>query len=84
MSIDEVVAYAQRGRGERKRPSFGWASLTPAEHDVADLAAQGLRNAEIADKLFISPGTVRTHLSRVFSKLGVTNRTQLAAQARSR
>ncbi|MDT5017302.1 MAG: hypothetical protein QOD39_3462, partial [Mycobacterium sp.] len=41
MSTDEAIAYAQRGRGERKRPSSGWESLTPAEHDVVRLVCEG-------------------------------------------
>jgi hypothetical protein len=41
LSTEEAIAYAQRGRGERKRPSSGWASLTPAELDVVRLACEG-------------------------------------------
>jgi DNA-binding CsgD family transcriptional regulator len=84
MTLDAAVAYASRGRGERKRPSSGWASLTPAEREVVGLVAEGLRNADIADRLFVSPSTVKTHLSHVFSKLGVTTRAQLAALATRR
>jgi predicted ATPase/class 3 adenylate cyclase/DNA-binding CsgD family transcriptional regulator len=80
MSIDEAIAYAQRGRGERKRPSTGWASLTPAEHDVVKLVAEGLTNKDVAARLFISPRTVQAHLAHVFAKLGVTTRTQLAQE----
>jgi DNA-binding CsgD family transcriptional regulator len=77
----EAVAYAQRGRGERKRPSSGWASLTPTERQVTDLVVEGLSNAEIAERLFISVRTVGTHLTHVYGKLGVASRTQLAAAA---
>ena len=79
LSIDEAVAYAQRGRGERKRPSAGWASLTPTERQVVELLSQGLRNADIAARLFVAPSTVKTHLAHVFAKLGVSNRAGLAA-----
>jgi predicted ATPase/class 3 adenylate cyclase/DNA-binding CsgD family transcriptional regulator len=79
LSLDDAVAYATRGRGERKRPSFGWEALTPAERDVSELAAQGLRNKDIAEKLFITPATVKTHLTHVFAKLGVSTRSELAA-----
>jgi DNA-binding CsgD family transcriptional regulator len=84
MSIEEAVAYAARGRGERKRPSAGWESLTPTELDVVRLAARGLSNPEIAQKLFIARNTVKVHLSHVFSKLGVTSRAELAAEATRR
>lgn len=80
LDIDQAVAYARRARGERKRPSSGWASLTPAELDVARLAAQGLTNAEIGAKLFISAGTAKIHLSHIYTKLDLANRAQLTAE----
>jgi DNA-binding CsgD family transcriptional regulator len=73
-----------RARGERKRPSSGWESLTPTEVDVVRLAAQGLTNPEIADKLFIARTTVKTHLAHVFAKLGVSTRSELAHLAPDR
>ncbi|MGH8976002.1 MAG: LuxR C-terminal-related transcriptional regulator, partial [Acidimicrobiia bacterium] len=84
LGVEEAVAYAERGRGERKRPSAGWASLTPTERQVVDLLAQGLRNAEIAERLFVAPSTVKTHLGHVFAKLGVSTRAELAALAARR
>jgi len=81
LSMDDAVAYASRARGERKRPSAGWDSLTPTELDVVRLAAQGLTNPAIGERLFISRGTVKTHLSHVFAKLGVASRSELAAEA---
>jgi DNA-binding CsgD family transcriptional regulator len=81
LSIEEAIAYAQRGRGERKRPSSGWESLTPAELDVVRLVSEGLTNKDAAARLFISPRTVQAHLAHVFAKLGVTTRTQLAQEA---
>ena len=81
LSTAEAIAYAQRGRGERKRPSTGWASLTPAELDVVRLVSDGLGNKDIATRLFISPRTVETHLTHVYTKLGLTSRVQLAQEA---
>jgi DNA-binding CsgD family transcriptional regulator len=76
-----AVAYARRARGERRRPSFGWDSLTPMELEVVRLAAAGLTNPAIGERLFISRGTVKTHLLHVFAKLGVHTRAELAAAA---
>jgi DNA-binding CsgD family transcriptional regulator len=84
LALEEAVGYASRGRGERKRPSTGWASLTPAERDVIRLVAEGLRNADIAARLFVSPATVKTHLVHVFAKLGVSTRAELAGLAARR
>jgi predicted ATPase/DNA-binding CsgD family transcriptional regulator len=84
LTLDDAVAYATRQGGGRKRPATGWASLTPAELDVVRLVSEGLRNDAIARRLFIAPGTVKVHLSHIFAKLGVTTRTELAAQAASR
>jgi DNA-binding CsgD family transcriptional regulator len=81
MSTEEAIAYAQRGRGERKRPASGWASLTHAEHDVVRLVSAGLANKDIATRLFVSPRTVQTHLTHVYTKLGLTSRMQLAQEA---
>lgn len=84
MSVDEAIAYAQRGRGERKRPSTGWASLTPTEGDVVRLVGDGLTNKDIAARLFVSPRTVESHLSHVYAKLGLSSRVQLAQAAARR
>jgi DNA-binding CsgD family transcriptional regulator len=81
LSLDDAAAYAARKGGGRKRPAAGWASLTPAEREVARLAGEGLRNDAIARRLFIAPGTVKVHLSHIFAKLGITTRAELAAQA---
>jgi predicted ATPase/class 3 adenylate cyclase/DNA-binding CsgD family transcriptional regulator len=81
LSIQEAIAYAQRGRGERKRPASGWASLTPTEREVVRLVTEGLGNKGIATRLFVSPRTVQAHLTHVYSKLGMTSRVQLAREA---
>jgi DNA-binding CsgD family transcriptional regulator len=71
-------------RGPRGRASTGWESLTPAELDVIRLVAEGLRNADVAARLFISPRTVHAHLSHIFAKLGVRSRAELVAEAARR
>ncbi len=81
VSTEEAIAYAQRGRGERKRPSSGWASLTPTELDVVRLVSEGLGNKDIATRLFMSPRTVQTHLTHVYTKLGLASRVQLVNEA---
>jgi DNA-binding NarL/FixJ family response regulator len=81
LSTENAIAYARRGRGERKRPSSGWASLTPTELDVVRLVTEGLGNKDIAARLFVSPRTVQTHLTHVYTKLGLTSRVQLAQEA---
>jgi DNA-binding CsgD family transcriptional regulator len=81
LSTEEAITYARRGRGQRKRPSSGWGALTPTERDVVQLVSEGLANNEIATRLFISPRTVQTHLTHVYTKLGFTSRVQLAQEA---
>jgi predicted ATPase/class 3 adenylate cyclase/DNA-binding CsgD family transcriptional regulator len=81
LSTDEAIAYAQRGRGQRKRPTSGWASLTPTERDVVRLVSEGLGNNDIATRLFVSPRTVQTHLTHVYTKLGLSSRVQLVQEA---
>jgi DNA-binding CsgD family transcriptional regulator/DNA-binding Lrp family transcriptional regulator len=59
------------------RPTTGVASLTESEHAVSDLVAHGLTNREVAERLFISPHTVSTHLRHAFAKLGIRSRVEL-------
>lgn len=84
LSVDEAVAYARRRRGERGRPPTGWSALTSAEREVARLVAQGCTNAEIAERLFVSVNTVKTHLTHVYQKVAVEGRTELAVEAARR
>jgi predicted ATPase/class 3 adenylate cyclase/DNA-binding CsgD family transcriptional regulator len=81
LSTEEAIARAQRGRGQRKRPTSGWSALTPAERDVVRLVSEGLANNDIATRLFVSPRTVQTHLTHVYTKLGLTSRVQLVQEA---
>jgi len=76
--------FARRGRGAHRRATSGWESLTPSERRVVVFVDQHLSNDEIAERLFVSVPTVKSHLNRVFAKLGVANRAQLAAAAHRR
>jgi predicted ATPase/DNA-binding CsgD family transcriptional regulator len=84
LSLADAIAYARRGRGERQRPQIGWASLTPAEREVVRLVAQGHTNAAIGQRLFMSVNTVKKHLSRVYAKVEVDGRAELAAEVARR
>jgi DNA-binding CsgD family transcriptional regulator len=84
LSIEAATDYALRGRGERKRASSGWASLTRAELEVVKHVREGLANKEVAARLFVSPRTVQAHLTHIYTKLGLTSRVQLAQEAAKR
>jgi len=73
-----AVARAELGRAWARRGAP--EQLTPTERQVAELAGSGLRNTEIAARLFLSTKTVEAHLSRVYRKLGVRSRTELAGR----
>jgi DNA-binding CsgD family transcriptional regulator len=84
LTLDEAVRFARRARGPRGRPASGWASLTPTELDVTALVSEGLSNPQIAARLLMGRGTVKTHLAHIFGKLEVANRTELASLASAR
>ena len=81
LSLDEAIDFASRARGVRDRPQAGWESLTGTELAVVRQLTDGLTNAAIAEKMLISQGTVKAHLSHIFSKTGVSSRAELAALA---
>lgn len=73
--------YEATGARARTLAVDGPSSLTPSERRVAQLAAQGRSNPEIAQDLFVSRKTVETHLGSVYRKLGIDNRSALADRA---
>jgi DNA-binding NarL/FixJ family response regulator len=82
--FDELGAplWAERARDERRRLGLRKGSrdeLTPSEHTVASLAASGLTNRQIAERIFVSPKTVEANLARTYRKLGIHSRAELGA-----
>ena len=92
-ALDEALAVFEKSGSQRwaeqtraeidaigLRPGAGGDELTPAEQRVANLAAQGLSNKEIAASLVVSAKTVEAHLGRIYRKLDIRSRTELAAR----
>ena len=77
--VAELVS-VQRRLGIGPEPS-GPAELTPREREVAALLAEGLSNAALAERLYISPRTAAVHVSNILAKLGMASRTEVAAWA---
>ena len=75
-SLRSQRAHLEFGRISGRAPSRG--ELTPSERRVAELVAEGRTNREVAAALYVSPRTVEGTLSRVYAKLGVRSRTELA------
>ena len=65
------------GARPRRSAVTGIESLTPAERQVADFAAAGHGNREIAQRLYVTRRTVETHLTHAFAKLGISGRPEL-------
>jgi DNA-binding NarL/FixJ family response regulator len=74
---DELRASGETARG---RTPDALDQLTPQELQIARLVAEGLPNREIGQRLYLSPRTIGSHLYRIFPKLGVTARSQLAGK----
>ena len=75
--VSEFAARTKQPAGA----STALAELTSREREVMALVAEGLTNAEIGERLFMSPATARTHVSRILTKLGARDRTQLVVMA---
>jgi DNA-binding CsgD family transcriptional regulator len=71
-------ALVELGARPRRRSVVGRTALTPAERRVAELAAGGASNRDVAEGLFLTPKTVENHLTSVYRKLGIGSRAQLA------
>lgn len=81
LTLGAAIELAQRMRGARMRPTVGWESLTPTELQVVELVVSGLSNVKVAEQLFVSRATVKTHLVHVYEKLDLHSRAELAAYA---
>lgn len=82
--VDSAVAgklFNQIAQPNMERDTTLVSKLSPRERELASLLARGYTNTEIAERLFLSEGTVRNYLSHLFTKLGVADRTQAAVMA---
>jgi NarL family two-component system response regulator LiaR len=78
-AVGDLAAAVSGDSGERLRA----LGITPREHEILLLIAEGLSNREIGSRVFISENTVKTHSSRLFEKLGVRRRVQAVQRARA-
>jgi DNA-binding CsgD family transcriptional regulator len=67
-------------RGPRRRPTYGWAALSPTEVTIARLVAEGMSNSDIATELLLSPRTIQSHVSNMLVKLKANSRVEIARQ----
>jgi DNA-binding NarL/FixJ family response regulator len=81
LDVAPRASSAQRRPSRKKRArrqTFGWASLGPSQLGIAELAASGLTNQEIAARVYLSRHTIDFHLREIYSKLGIDSRVKLA------
>jgi DNA-binding CsgD family transcriptional regulator len=76
--VEVGATWVRRRIVPHEAPTSGWAAVTPAELAVARLVAEGLTNQEVANRLYVSPHTVNSHLRHIFAKVDVTSRLELA------
>ncbi|MBF6349043.1 MULTISPECIES: response regulator [Nocardia] len=76
-----LIAEVTMRRSARRTPSPALAALTPREREILELVARGMSNTEIAESLFIAEQTVKTHVSKVFTKLDLRDRAQAVVLA---
>ncbi|WP_124057582.1 response regulator [Vaginisenegalia massiliensis] len=76
--LDQKITQSMTKAHRTASPNFDHLHLTQRELDIYHCVAQGLNNKEIADRLFLSEGTVRNYISQLLEKVGVRDRTQLA------
>lgn len=76
-----LIAEVTMRRSARRTPSPALAALTPREREILELVARGMSNTEIAEALFIAEQTVKTHVSKVFTKLDLRDRAQAVVLA---
>ena len=75
-TVPEAVVAIDAGDAKQREDVRDGLGITRRELEILELIAQGMSNREIAEKLFVSENTVKTHSSRVFDKLGAKRRTQ--------
>jgi DNA-binding NarL/FixJ family response regulator len=80
--MQRVVGWMRPPAEEETSP--GWDDITPAEMKVIDLVAVGRSNPQVAAELFLSRYTVESHLKSIYSKLGISSRTELAVASERR
>jgi two-component system, NarL family, response regulator LiaR len=78
----QVAVYVNENKFIRDEEALEQSGISPRELEVLELMAEGFSNAEIADKLFVSLNTVKTHSSKIMEKLDVKRRTQAVETAK--
>jgi ATP/maltotriose-dependent transcriptional regulator MalT len=79
--VEKEIVVSQPGDNTVNEIELKKLNLSTREYEVLQLLVQGLTNAEIAGKLFVSLSTVKTHVSNLFAKMDVKNRTQVVEKA---